>query len=271
MKRLFLILSILLIIYGISYAEDYRKRANLKLFESFAENNNAAAEVAFGKRLAARILQEYQLAENTRIQRYINLVGGSLALYSERQELQYYFGVIKSEERNSIAVPGGYIFITSGLLKEIDSEDELAAVLAHEIAHICEKHIVEEIGLNAKNDSPLAGLSKLVAASFDPIRLTFTNLVNQAYEILLKRGYHIQDEIEADSYGTILMGLTGYNPQGFLKVLEKINRIDLVNVDAENYHPLYSDRIENIKNKIKDNNLDISAEFIKWRYNKYVN
>ena len=99
-----------------------------------------AEELELGRATAAQILGANRLLKDKKIQRYVNLVGRHVADQTERKGLKWSFGVIESSAVNAFAAPGGYILITSALLNELETEDELAAVLAHEVAHVIRKH-----------------------------------------------------------------------------------------------------------------------------------
>ena len=98
------------------------------------------AEREVGYKTAARILGSTPLVNDQELTRYVNLVGKALAANSPGQSYNWTFGIIQTEDINAFAAPGGYIFVTKGLLRQLTNEDQLAAVLAHEIAHVRFKH-----------------------------------------------------------------------------------------------------------------------------------
>ena len=102
-------------------------------------------EVALGRVVAARVLATYPLADDDKLQKYVTLVGKTVALQSSRPDLDWHFAVIETDMVNAFSCPGGYVFITTGAMAQIGSEAELAVVLGHEIAHATEKHILKEI------------------------------------------------------------------------------------------------------------------------------
>ena len=90
-------------------------------------------EVIFGREVAARILGQYKISGNKKLQKYVNLVGLTLAHNCSRPELDFHFVVIESSEINAYSTPGGYVFVTTAVLGKMENEAELAGVLAHEM------------------------------------------------------------------------------------------------------------------------------------------
>ena len=97
-------------------------------------------EVAIGRQAAGNILGAAPLVKDAKLQQYVNRVGRWIASQSERPDLDWHFGVIESNDLNAFAAPGGYIFVTKGLYRSLQSESELAGVLAHEVGHVIKKH-----------------------------------------------------------------------------------------------------------------------------------
>ena len=107
-------------------------------------------EIEIGSGIASKLLGAAPLLADPGIQHYVNKVGLWLALQTERPDLPWHFGVLDSPNVNAFAAPGGYIFITRGLLRKMHDEDELAGVLAHEISHVIKKHHLIAIQKSAK-------------------------------------------------------------------------------------------------------------------------
>ena len=105
---------------------------------------SAHQELALGQQAHRQILQEYTPYADTALQQYVDTVGQQLAAVSHRPELTYTFTVLDSTEINAFALPGGYVYITRGLLAYLNSEAELAAVLGHEIGHVTARHGVRQ-------------------------------------------------------------------------------------------------------------------------------
>lgn len=201
--------------------DDYRTRAH-SVEPQATTSDDVAAEIRFGKDIAARVLGRTPLYEAQDLARYVNLVGKAVALSSSRPELEFRFAVLDSDHINAYSAPGGYIFITRGALAVLRDEAELAGVLAHEIAHVTEKHIVREFHIRGGDESTLAGLSRLIGGSQDSARVAFTQAVDKAIEILFQRGFKHQDELDSDRIATLLLAASGYDPLALRRYLGRI-------------------------------------------------
>jgi predicted Zn-dependent protease len=149
--------------------------------------------------------------------------------------------VLDTDQVNAISAPGGYIFVTRGALALMDDEAELAGVLAHEVGHVNEKHVVNEIQKRARTelgaDVAQAAL-KTDAAALDAVVGLGTNI--------LFLGLSREDELEADSLGTVYAARAGYDPQGLLHFVQKLQANEskpfLATLKAT--HPKPKDRIK---------------------------
>jgi predicted Zn-dependent protease len=186
-------------------------------------------EKAIGEASAAKLINIFRLYDNPEMTHYLNLVGHALAAHSARVgSLQYKFGILDSEAITAFGIPGGYVFVTRGALANMKDESELAGTLAHEIAHVDNRHLEREIrtkkmtnlvtseGMEqAANRVPMAGLLKQVA----------NEIVMQA----VTSSYSSDKEEEADRKGTELAAASGYDAAGlrnFLATIEKAKQND---------------------------------------------
>ena len=152
--------------------------------------------------------------------RYINLVGKTIAEFSDRPTLDYHFSILNSQEQNAFAAPGGYIFITVGLLKKLKNEAELAGVLAHEIAHVTHKHMLETI----RRGAILGSVSEFTLSAMKKNPKMFSNVIDEMTEVLFTKGLDKEKELEADVMGIEYAYRAGYHPRGlrdYLKSLAK--------------------------------------------------
>jgi len=176
-------------------------------------------EEAVGRASVARIVGAAPLHASQDLQRYVNLVGGLIASKTDARET-WRFGVLDAEAINAFAAPGGFVLVTSGLLRQLASEDELAAVLAHEIAHVTRHHhyqaLVRQRHVEAARKNPPTDLEKDIG---DFAALT------RASAVLYTRGLDRRAEHEADLVGVQLMTIAGYDPSAQLAVLEKLDAI----------------------------------------------
>lgn len=172
-------------------------------------------ELATGRLVAGQILGAAKLLPDAKLQKYVNLVGRRVADQSERKDLSWSFGVVDSTAVNAFAAPGGQILITTQLLQLLESEDELAAVLAHEVAHVVRKHHYRvirkqrmlEFGAQAVKIDDASGMSDKLSA-----------MVAQ----ILARGLDQSAEFEADRDGMIYAARAGYDASALIRVLEKL-------------------------------------------------
>jgi predicted Zn-dependent protease len=141
---------------------------------------------------------------DVKINRYVNLVGMAVASFSDAPGLAFRFAVVNSQEASAFSTPGGYIFVTTGLLARLKTEAQLAGILGHEIAHVTRRHLA--VALEGK-----AGKTKPEAA---------------AISLLFTEGLEREKEFEADSLGMKFAALAGYDPNGLHDALVKIKELE---------------------------------------------
>lgn len=200
-------------------------------------------EIRIGAELASTLLGAAPLKNDASEQRYVNLVGRYLAAQTERPDLPWRFGVIDNANINAFAAPGGYVFVTSGLMQQIKSEAELAGVLAHEIAHVLKKHHLKAVQ-KAAGTGALADVASLAAK--DDQRDKLDKIFNVGRELYM-RGLDKDDEFEADRMGVVIAARAGYDPFGLpavMQTLETLNPKDGSLSLLFKTHPLPGARIE---------------------------
>ena len=208
-------------------------------------------EIEIGRDMGSRLLGAAPLVADARMQRYVNHVGRWLAAQTERPDLPWQFGVLDAPQVNAFAVPGGTIFVTRGLLARMRSEAELAGVLAHEIAHVLQKHHLKAIQKNAK--ASLAGEAMSMALQ-DQNSLVRDKLISLGTE-LYARGLDKTDELEADRLGVIIAARGGYDPYGLptvLQVLQRANPDDSGLALMFKTHPAPAERLDALE-KVQQN------------------
>ena len=186
-----------------------------------------AQEISTGRSADAEVRKQYQVYDAPELQDYVNQVGQKLAHNSHRPNLSYHFTVLDSAEVNAFALPGGYIYITRGILSYLNSEAELGAVLGHETGHVTARHSVQQISA-----ATAANVGVQIASVFLPGLntmggSTLTNLLGNA----LLSGYGREHELEADRLGAEYLGRSGYDPQAMVKVIGVLKDQELF--DAE--------------------------------------
>lgn len=179
-----------------------------------------ADEIAIGKDVAARTLGSYRLVRDENLQRYLNRVGLWVALQSERPALPWRFAAVESEQANAFAVPGGAVLLTSGMLKLLANEAELACVIGHEVGHVVRKHHLAllqketllQTGAKAVGDNIQSGGIKGEARRF---------LVGEGAE-LYARSLDRDSERDADGDGVLLAARAGYDAGACLLFMQRL-------------------------------------------------
>lgn len=161
-------------------------------------------ELALGRQYSKQVMKKYRAYENQKLQQYIQSVGDRVARVSHRNSLLYRFTLLDSAEVNAFALPGGYIYITRGLLAYLNSEAELAAVLGHELGHVTARHSVRQHSMSTTTQ--LLG-SIIAAASGVQGVGQLTNLLGTSFV----RGYGREHELEADGLGVEYVVKAGYS------------------------------------------------------------
>jgi predicted Zn-dependent protease len=179
-----------------------------------------AQEIALGKESDAQIRQEMGLYDDPDLQRYVSGIGLRLAKLSERPNLPWQFAVVDQAAVNAFALPGGFIYVTRGILPYLDSEAELAGVLGHEIGHVTARHAAQQYTRQIGGTAGLIALGVLVPAA-EP----FSQASQQAMGLLFLK-YGRDDELQADSLGVRYSGLGNWDPDGVPAMLTTLGRLD---------------------------------------------
>ncbi len=233
MRRLLLILPAALLagcgitVGGHTFTTEHAESA-VRVGQAFLRASESLDEVQehyVGRACAARILARYRPVEDEALQRYVNRVGNTVAWHSDRPYTYggYRFLAVESDEPNAFAAPGGFVFVTSSLLSRLESEDQLAAVLAHEVAHVVARH-----GLKAIEDARfkgaigtaiVEGTRHLSDAEVREAAGVLQASVGDILQTILERGYSRDQEMEADRLGISFAYRAGYDPEGLSQFL----------------------------------------------------
>ncbi|MGK2951585.1 MAG: M48 family metalloprotease [Thiobacillus sp.] len=180
-------------------------------------------EIQMGAQAHQDVLKEYAALDHPGLQAYVNEVGQRLAQQGHRPNLQWHFTVVDSPDVNAFALPGGYVYITRGLMAYLNSEAELAGVIGHEIGHVTARH-----GVRQQSASMAAGLGAVLGSILVP------ELGNQAGASLLQSlaqawtaGYGREHELESDRLGAEYLAKTGYRPQAMIDVIGVLKNQEL--------------------------------------------
>ena len=255
---------------GTEDGQSFRLRANSHALMQ-TSTADVEAEIEFGRDIAARVLGRYGLLKDSPKNRYISLIGTALAAHSNRTELSYHFAILDSDKVNAYSAPGGYIFITRGALALAEDEAELAAILAHEIAHISERHIVNALNIKATDKSAGAGIGRLLSAGTDTSRVAFFQAIDQAVAILFEKGYSQQDELDSDRVATLLLAEAGYDPLALRRYLQRAQQADNQTGEINTTHPPSRNRLQSLNRLIEEEQLDsLQLSKNKTRFEQHV-
>ena len=214
-------------------------------------------EYYIGRSVAALILSRYPASKNENLNTYLNTVGQAVAYYSDRPETYagYHFLLLDTDEVNALSAPGGFIFITKGLLKRCRNEEMLGSILAHEIGHVVSKH-----GLRAIKNSRLieafqilgeSAVEKYGSQQLNSLVNIFEGTLNDITEKLIEKGYDRKYEYEADEQAVIYAARIGYDPQGLTDFLETMVGDEETGLGWFRTHPAASDRIKRADKAIR--------------------
>ena len=210
------------------------------------------SERTIGESLALEGFRRYGLpVKDKPLQEYVNLVGNAVARNSDRPNIPYNFVVVESPLQNAFSCPGGIIFVSSGLLKTIQSEDQLAGVLAHEVAHVGHKHALKSI----QRAQFFNGVGKITAANMEGKKgKEFESMIGGLQNTLFDKGLDQNMEFEADRTALETAYRTGYDPNGFVDVLKELKRIQSQSTQKGSWfstHPPLDGRIQNCQAELR--------------------
>jgi beta-barrel assembly-enhancing protease len=259
-----------LIWISLADAGEARKRIS-STANDYSNLSDIEAEIRFGRDLSARILGNYKLLKDEKKNKYIGLIGTGLAQYAGRPELKFYFGILETDEINAFAAPGGYVFITKGALAQMENEAQLAAVLGHEIAHVVKRHVVRKLNIKGDQGSATGGFASMIGGATGSFREAFEHSLLEAEEILFKKGYGIEEEIEADQFGILLASAAGYAPEALRDFLVKCKRFESGNPKTDSEHPPHEIRIQKMNETLQaEGLLNGSNAKMRNRFNDYI-
>jgi predicted Zn-dependent protease len=208
-------------------------------------------EIAMGREAAPEFEQEFGgLVQDAALQDYVDMVGQRVAARSDR-DMPYEFDLLRSDVPNAFALPGGKIYITAGLMSDMENERELAAVLAHEVAHVAQKHNVAAL----ERQLGASVLLELASAALGGTEGQIAEVAGGVVAGMVQLRYSRNAEYEADTFGIRYMERAGYNPWGMIELLTTLKNLS----DSEpgsfaemfSTHPLTSKRIEEARQTVR--------------------
>lgn len=187
-------------------------------------------EYYLGRAVGARILAKYPLLDNWKLTEYVNNIGQALVLFSEQPVTHggYHFAVLDTMEKNAFACPGGMILITKGLIMTAQNEDELAAVIAHEIGHIVHRDGVSSIQQSRMTEA-LTRTGTQAAATYGGSTVAtlvsvFEGSIDDVFKTIVVNGYSRSQELAADEAALSYLAKAGYEPSAVKTLLEAMRQ-----------------------------------------------
>ena len=233
-------------------------------------------EINLGRNLSKKLPKKFGgIYQDESIAEYVSSIGEKLAMQSHRADLIYHFYVLDSPDINAFALPGGYIYITRGMLARFNSQGELAAVLAHELGHVTARH-----GVTRHSKGVMVSLIGNVLLQTTGARGQAWSQAQQVVSQAIMSGYSRSDEHQADTLAVEYLSKAGYNPNKMLNVLKALKSQDeyrkkIANKENKSiplYHKVFSThpenevRIEKVISKSKefaDTGEDIKEDYLK--------
>ncbi|WP_428356234.1 M48 family metalloprotease [Methyloprofundus sp.] len=180
-------------------------------------------EKQLGAENAKQVEERMGLVDDPKLVSYIQSIGQRLAKYSPYQEVTYQFEIVDIQEPNAFALPGGYVYVSRGLLVLVNSEDELAGVIGHEIGHVAARHSVQRLTRAA----PIGLVAGITSAAVGIVSSSLANAVSGTGSLLnsaILAPYSREQENDADAIGQLLAVKSGWQPDGITHFLHTLDR-----------------------------------------------
>lgn len=211
LSRIFRYVLVIAAVLGVLYACAVNPVTGEREFVLMSE----AQEIEFGRRTDPEIRKEYGVYDDPKLQAYVQRLGEALAAHSHRPQLVYRFAVLDSDVVNAFALPGGYIYVTRGIMGYLNSEAELAAVLGHELGHVTARHAVRRYTAAVAASIGAGILSAVVPELGTQSGQQLLDVIGAA----LLAGYGRDQELEADRLGAQYLARAGYDPGAMIQVI----------------------------------------------------
>jgi predicted Zn-dependent protease len=244
-----------------------------RAFGDAAENMTPDQSYFLGRSVAARILDQYQIwDENPQLVKYLNLICNAIVVNSPQSYSSdiYHVAILDTDEINAFATSGGHIFITRGLLNIVNTEDTLASVIAHEVAHIQLRHSIKAIKTSRVTRAILitgtASAAAFAGMDMDEFIDIFNESVGEIFQTMVNNGYSREHEYDADNTTMCFMAAAGYNPSALIDMLRLLGGAQTGRSGLNKTHPTPGQRIyfaeKNVKRyTMEDTSLARQARF----------
>jgi len=231
--------------------------ASSKAIGTAAEDITPEQEYYIGRAVAANILSSYKLyTKDRKLTNYLNDICYAITINSTRPNIYkgYHVALLDSNEINAFATSGGHIFVTRGLVKAAKSEDALAGVISHEVAHIQLRHSINAIKssrfANALMVTGTAAASVTTGVDEKELTAFMNESVGDIVQTLFNNGYSQAQEFDADNTAMKLMAWAGYNPSGLIEMLKSLSSVQKPGVGLGKTHPTPAQRIANAEMQV---------------------
>lgn len=205
------------------------------------------SEISLGRDMDLEIEKRMTILDNPQMQFRLDGISKKIAAASDRQDVIYSFKIVKDKELNAFSIPGGYVYVNSGLMNTA-TDDELACVLAHEVGHIAAKHSVKKL-------QAVMGYEIIMSIA---LGISGQQSISQATDIIFNigsLGYSRQDELLADRLAVRYSKRAGFNPYGMVTFFEKLKEEEKkrgpnLKIHFLSSHPDLDQRIQKVKEEI---------------------
>jgi len=207
-------------------------------------------EIAIGKKNDKQIIAQYGLYNNSNLKNYINEIGYKLVRHVHRHDISYYFRILDSTDVNAFALPGGYVYITRGILAYINNEAQLAGILGHELGHINARHSAKQM-----SEAMLFNLGLTVGSIVSPEINSLSNLISTGVKLLFLK-FSRDDENQADYLGVYYSTQAGYDSKELGNFFNTLKRLESKKSSGLpswfSTHPSPKNRIRKVIKETKD-------------------
>ncbi len=239
-----------------------RLAAGIELYRRQVEGDEILDDLerSLGLALAGRLLAELKPVRDPALDAYVNMVGTAVAESSSRYDLPWRFVVFRQDAIEALSLPGGFVFVSTGLMGKLTDEAELAGVLAHEVAHVALAHGSKALGdkdtqVHVASDDSFGDLEAEAMRrpgyrDTSDVEEDLDRLVHEAYR-MVRRSHGSKAELEADVLGTLLAACAGYDPTGLSRALERLEDFERHGAD----YPSCPQRVERMEEAIQGTGL----------------
>jgi len=216
-------------------------------------------EISLGKETDVEIREQYGIYDDPALLAYVQRIGQTMTHHTHRPHLTYHFAVLDTPVVNAFAVPGGYVYVTRGILALMSSEAELAVVLGHELGHVNARHSMAKLGQLMLVQVGLA-VGRAISETFAKI----TGVASIGIQLLFLK-FSRDDEREADALGVEYSRKGGYNPSEMVSFFASLEGLGDLSEGHSlpgflSTHPLTKERIQNTKSMLTESDLQLKIE-----------